>query len=153
MKKGISVMIAGGGSRARLGAPVLGLLLAVAGAQAASAQSCQEDFQKLSEKRNAQMLALNKIGKAAKGKMDPIAACPVARRLVVIETEMFAYLEKNKEWCNIPEQMVDNFKQQRAKTQGFASQACSFAAKAKKMQEEQAAGIGPQAVKLPAGPL
>jgi succinate dehydrogenase/fumarate reductase-like Fe-S protein len=147
-------MIAGGRrARSGVGAPILGLLLAFAGAEAALAQSCQEDFQKLSEKRNAQMLALNKIGKAAKGKMDPISACPVARRLVVIETEMFAYLQKNKEWCNIPDPMVENFHQQRAKTQTFAAQACAFAAKAKKMQEEQAAGMGPQALKLPAGPL
>lgn len=146
-------MIAGRGSRTRIGAPILGLLLAAAGTGGALAQSCQEDFQKLSEKRNSQMLALNKIGKAAKGKMDPIAACPVARKLVGIETEMFAYLQKNQEWCNIPEQMVENFKQQRAKTQTFAAQACSFAVKAKKMQEEQAAGMAQQAVRLPAGPL
>ncbi|MBY6243331.1 hypothetical protein [Methylosinus sp. Sm6] len=145
-------MIAGGGTRGHIGALISGLLLAVAATQAL-AQSCQEDFQKLSEKRNAQMMALNNIGKAAKGKMDPVAACPVARRLVVIETEMFAYLQKNKEWCNIPDPMVDNFKQQRAKTQTFATQACSFAAKAKKMQEEQAAGVAQQAQKLPAGPL
>jgi hypothetical protein len=149
-------MIAGGGrSRRSIGAPVLGLLLAVAGSQAAYAQSCQEDFQKLSEKRMGQIAVLNKLGKAAKGKMDPIAACPAARHLAAIETEMFNYIQKNKDWCNIPDQMVDNFKQQRAKTQGFAAQACAFAAKAKKMQEEAAAGggVGPQAVRLPAGPL
>lgn len=147
-------MIAGGGRPRRgVGALILGLLLAVAGADAAFAQSCQEDFQKLSEKRGAQMAVLNKIGKAAKGKMDPITACPVARRLVVVETEMFNYIQKNKDWCNIPDQMFEGFKQQRAKTQTFAAQACSFAAKAKKMQEEQAAGVGPQALKLPAGPL
>jgi hypothetical protein len=150
-------MIAGGGrSRRSIGALVMGLLLAVAGSQAAHAQSCQEDFQKLSEKRMGQIAVLNKLGKAAKGKMDPIAACPAARRLAAIETEMFNYIQKNKDWCNIPDQMVDNFKQQRAKTQGFATQACAFAAKAKKMQEEAAAGgggVGPQAVRLPAGPL
>ncbi|BBU63662.1 hypothetical protein MSC49_35970 [Methylosinus sp. C49] len=135
------------------GAPMLGLLLAVAGTSTALAQSCQEDFQKLSQRRMSQIQTLNNIGKASKGKMDPIAACPVARKLVSIETEMAAYIDKNKEWCNIPDAMVDSFKQARGKTQTFAAQACAVAAKAKKMQEEAAAGIGPQAQKLPAGPL
>lgn len=140
--------------RKGMGLPILALLF-VAGADAALAQSCQEDFQKLSEKRMAQIASLNKIGKAAKGKMDPIAACPAARRLVAIENEMFAYIEKNKEWCNIPDPVVDGFKQARAKTQNFAGQACAVAAKVKKMQAEQAAGGGPQSQvqKLPAGPL
>lgn len=141
--------------RKRMSSAMFGLCLGFAGIGAAAAQSCQEDFQKLSEKRTAQIAALNKIGKAAQGKMDPIAACPAARRLVAIENEMTAYMEKNKDWCNIPDNIVDSFKQNRAKTQGFASQACAVAAKVKKMQEEQAAGGGPQSQvqKLPAGPL
>lgn len=142
-----------GSARRYMSAPILGALLAFASAGSAFAQSCQEDFQKLSQRRMGQIQALNAIAKASKGKMDPIAACPAARKLVVIETEMAAYIDKNKDWCNIPDNMVDGFKQARAKTQTFASQACAFAAKAKKMQEEQAAGIGPQAQKLPAGPL
>lgn len=135
-------------------APMMGLALALGGGSA-FAQSCQEDFQKLSQKRMAQIAELNRLGKAAKGKMDPIAACPAARKLAVIETEMFAYIEKNKDWCNIPENVADGFKQARAKTQAFAAQACAVAAKAKKMQEEAAAGggLGQQAQKLPAGPL
>lgn len=140
--------------RKRMGSAIFGLCLGFGGIGAAAAQSCQEDFQKLSEKRMAQIAALNKIGKAAQGKMDPIAACPAARRLVAIENEMFAYMNKNKDWCSIPDTVVDGFKQARAKTQNFASQACAVAAKVKKMQEEQAAG-GPasQVQKLPAGPL
>ncbi len=137
---------------------MLGVTLAVGSAGVALAQqSCQEDFKKLSDKRLSQMAELNKLAKAAKGKMDPVAACPLARRLVGTENEMLAYMEKNKEWCAIPEQMVETFKQARAKTAGFASQACAVAAKVKKMQEqgEQAAsggGLG-QAPKLPSGPL
>lgn len=141
-------------SRRRAISAILGVLLGSGGVGVANAQSCQEDFQKLSEKRMAQIGVLNNLGKAAKGKMDPAAACPAARRLVAIETEMATYMDKNKEWCNIPDNVVDGFKQARAKTQGFASQACAVAAKMKKMQEEGGAG-GPQSQvqKLPAGPL
>jgi hypothetical protein len=135
----------------------LGLLLAAGFGGAALAQSCQEDFQKLTEQRMSQIAALNKLGKANKGKMDPMAACPLARKLSGIEGEMLSYMEKNKDWCAIPDQVVDNFKQARAKTSSFASQACAVAAKVKKMQEQQreqaAAGGFGQVQKLPSGPL
>jgi hypothetical protein len=136
---------------------LLALLMAVGAAGAASAQSCQEDFQKLSQRRMAAVAALNNLGKAGKGKMDPMAACPLARRLVGAEAEMLNYLNKNKEWCAIPDNVVDTFKQARGKTQTFAAQACSVAAKVKKMKEQAAqqaaAGGGMQPQRLPAGPL
>lgn len=131
----------------------LGLLLGLGGVGAAFAQSCQEDFQKLSQRRNDQIAALNALGKANKGKMDPTAACPLARRLVVTEGEMLSYMEKNKDWCAIPDEAMDGFKQTKAKAQNFAAQACAAAEKAKKMQAEHAQAGGQQVQKLPAGPL
>ncbi|MGD9544676.1 MAG: hypothetical protein AB7F41_06190 [Methylocystis sp.] len=138
-------------SRAAARLSLFAMFLAASGA---SAQTCQEDFQKLTEKRMAGIQALNNLGKAGKGKMDPEAACPAARRLVAVETEMMNYLSKNKEWCNIPDTVVDGFKEARTKTQGFASQACAAAAKMKEMRDQAAAGGGLMAPpKLPAGPL
>lgn len=135
----------------------LSLLATVAGASAAHAQSCQEDFQKLTQRRMAQIQTLNGLSKANQGKMDPNAACPAAKKLVGIENEMLAYMTKNKEWCAIPDNVVDGFKQAGAKTKMFANQACTVAAKMKQMQEqqrEQAASGGMGAPpKLPAGPL
>lgn len=133
----------------------------VAVAGAAHAQSCQEDFAKFSERRNAAIAGLNALTKANKGKMDPVAACPAFRRLVSVEGEMLGYMTKNKEWCSIPDDALANFKQARAKSQSFATKACNFAAQMKKMQEMQkaqaAAGGGPGGLpaqqKLPAGPL
>lgn len=134
----------------------LTMLAFIAGA--AQAQTCQEDFGKLTQRRMAQIQALNNLGKAGKGKMDPNAACPAAKKLASIEGEMLAYMNKNKEWCAIPDNVVDSFKQARAKTQNFASQACTVAAKMKKMMEqqrEQAANGGGFGAppKLPSGPL
>jgi hypothetical protein len=135
----------------------LSLLAFLAAAGAAHAQSCQEDFQKLTERRMAQIQALNNLGKAGKGKMDPAAACATSKRLVAVENEMAGYMSKNKEWCNIPDQVLDGFKQAAAKTRGFSGQACTAAAKMKQMMEqqrEQAASGGMGAPpKLPAGPL
>ena len=62
--------------------------VALVGSTGAHAQACQEDFKKLTEKRMSGIEALNTLGKAGKGKMDPEAACPAAKRLVAIETEM-----------------------------------------------------------------
>jgi hypothetical protein len=136
----------------------LSFLAIVAGAGAAHAQSCQEDFQKLTQRRMAQIQVLNSLGKAGKGKMDPNAACPAARKLVGIENEMLAYMNKNKDWCAIPDNVVDGFRQAGAKTKNFASQACTVAAKMKQMQQqqrEQAANGGGMGAppKLPSGPL
>ncbi len=139
-------------------------LLLVAADGAFAQQSCQDDFQKLTGRRMAGIQRLNALGKAGKGKMDPVAACPAARNLAGIENEMLSYMTKNKDWCNIPDNVLDQFKQARGKTQNFAAQACSVAVKVKKMQamqkiqQQRAAqagangGLGaPQ--KLPAGPL
>ncbi|WP_363349688.1 hypothetical protein [Methylocystis echinoides] len=135
----------------------LSLLAFFAAAGAAHAQSCQEDFQKLTDRRMAQIQALNAIGKAGKGKMDPNAACPVAKKLVSVESEMAGYMTKNKEWCNIPDNVLDGFKQAASKTKVFASQACTAAAKMKQMEQQQreqaASGGGMAPPKLPSGPL
>ena len=138
----------------------LSALAFLAGVGGAHAQSCQDDFQKLTQRRMAQIQVLNNLGKAGKGKMDPNAACPAAKKLVGIETEMLNYMTKNKDWCAIPDNVVDGFKQARGKSQSFASQACTVAAKMKQMmqqQREQAAngggGMGAPPPKLPSGPL
>jgi hypothetical protein len=145
------------GARRLTRAGLMGLALGLTASGMAAAQSCNEDFMKLSSKRNGAMGALQNLVKAGKGKMDPVAACPLARRLVSVENEMMAYMAKNKEWCSIPDQMVEQFKQGHSKNQSFASQACSVAEKAKKMQQQQrdqAANGGMMAPpKLPAGPL
>ena len=135
---------------------ILAAALALFANEGAFAQSCQEDFQKLSMKRMGAIQTLNNLGKAGKGKMDPAAACPVAKKLAGIETEMLNYMSKNKEWCNIPDNVVDGFKQARSKTQTFATQACAAAVKMKQMQEQAAQGGGPGMAppqRLPAGPL
>ena len=69
-----------------------------------------------------------------------------------------AYLEKNKDWCAIPDQLLDGAKGQRNQFTKTAGQACGMAAKVKQMKEQaekQAAqGMsGPAVQKLPAGPL
>ncbi len=136
-----------------------GLLVAlVAGAGAARAQSCNEDLASFGKERNAHIEALNHISKAHGNKLDPVTACPQLRAMKTIEAKMLAYMVKNKDWCNIPDDFLNNFKANTGKTASMAGQACALAAKVKQMQS-QGGGAGlsggnlPPPPKLPAGPL
>lgn len=135
-------------------------------AAVSSGSSCDTDFQKLANARQAQIGALNNLAKGKGRKMDPIAACGKLQGLAGIEARMVAYVEKNKDWCGIPDTVVDNIKKGRQGTLAFAGKACSAAANFKKALAQhqaqqraaangggQAAQNAPQVQKLPAGPL
>ena len=122
----------------------------------AFAGDCNTDIAGLSQKRQTFIDQLNALSKKSKGKLDPVASCPTLRGLVSTEGNLLKYLEANKNWCNVPDEVVANLKTADVKSQQFATQACNFAAQAKKAQEQQAssnAAIAAEAPKLPAGPL
>lgn len=134
-------------------------LLIVAAAVPAQAD-CQTDIQGFMKRRDVVVSQLNTMTGGKKKQLDPIAACPKFRSLSGILGEAVAYLEKNKEWCAVPEQLIEGAKGQRAQFSKTAGQACNIAAKVQQMKaqaQKQAAeggGIsGPQVQKLPAGPL
>ncbi len=136
------------------------LLTGAAGLDAARldrawAGDCNSDVAGLSGKRQTFVDKLNVLAKSSKGKLDPVASCPVLRGLVKAEGELLKYLEANKNWCNVPDDAVNNLKAADAKSAAFATQACNFAEQAKKQQQQAAssASLGVQAQKLPAGPL
>jgi hypothetical protein len=133
------------------------LFLSLAATGGARAQSCNDDIGALGKKRMTHIEALGAISKAHGGKLDPIAACPQLRAMKDIEGEMLAYMVKNKEWCNIPDDFINNFKENTGKTAATAAKACEIAAKMKKMQENGGFAGGTQNLppppKLPAGPL
>lgn len=134
-----------------------GLAAALVGfAAPALAQSCQEDFEKLSGRREAQMKALNAMTAGGKKKLDPEAACPKLRDLAATERELLGYMTKNKDWCQIPDEALDSVKKGSARTSQVAAQACNVAAQVKKAKEAAARGEtpgGPAPQRLPAGPL
>ena len=76
----------------------------------------------------------------------------VGRPQLVAEGAMLAYMNKNKDWCQIPDEMVDGLKKTHAQDTAFSAKACGYAAKIKKMKEQQADGGAPQAQQLPTGP-
>jgi hypothetical protein len=119
----------------------------------AARADCNEDLAALAKKRQAQMDDLNRLAKASKGgQLDPIASCPKFRALVAAEQAFLAYVTKNKEWCGLPNDAVENIGASAKRSQTIAGQACKIAAQAKKQQESGGLGAAP-AMRLPAGPL
>jgi hypothetical protein len=117
-------------------------------------QDCAGDMQKLAQRRESELAKINAVVKAAHGKqLDPAVFCSQSGGLNTVETAMIAYMEKNKDWCQIPDEAIGMLKANHAKSVAFTAKACGVAAKIKKMQQDQAAGGGPQVQPLPAGPL
>ncbi len=139
--------------RAFVGAAVLSLAIGAAGA--AKAGDCNVDIGGLSQKRQAFIDKLNVLAKASKGKLDPVASCPVLKGLVSSEGALIKYLDANKNWCNVPDETVANLKAADAKSQTFAAQACKIATMAAEQRKQATANptIGAEAQKLPTGPL
>jgi hypothetical protein len=73
---------------------------------------------------------------------------------------MLAYMVKNKDWCQIPDDAIANLKASHARSAAFGAKACTVAAQMKKMKDQAAqaaqqgqAGGAPQVQPLPTGPL
>jgi hypothetical protein len=146
---------------ARLTPPIRLALFVFALAAASSAlcaasfaqQSCGDDLKHLSEKRQAELERVNGMVKAAKGKpMDPSKFCSQSSGLNVAESALIAYMDKNKDWCGIPDNVIDALKANHVKSVAFSAKACAVAAQYKKQQAAGASGA-PQAQRLPTGPL
>lgn len=130
------------------------LALCLAAGGVARAADCNADIAVLTKKRQGIIDELNRLAKATKNQLDPVASCPKLKALVGVEREVLAYLTKNKEWCNVPDEAVANISASAEKSNAVAGQACKIAAQVKKQQEQQATGAGlPPAQKLPSGPL
>jgi hypothetical protein len=135
-------------SRPFLAAASAVLLCSLFGGQAFA--DCGSEIGALSKKRQDLIDELNKAAKSsAKGQLDPTTSCPKLQALAAAEHALFAYLQKNKDWCTIPDETVTNFGATLERSKSVAAKACAFAEQVKKGLQAGAA----QAPKLPAGPL
>jgi hypothetical protein len=137
---------------------MLALALALGGAAWASPSFAQQSWggylKKLAHRRAAELVVINDLVKSAHGKqLDPAVFCAKSGGLNAAEGAMIAYMEKNKDWCQIPDEALAQLKANHAKTLAFSNKACTVATQMKKMKEQQAAGGGPQVQPLPTGPL
>ena len=141
----------------KFGLAAFGLALAIGAAAsigAATAQDdCNETLQRLSKQREIELDAVNNLIRAQHGKpLDPGVACAKSAGLNKVEAEMLAFMDKNKDWCSIPDNSIAELKANHAKSVAFTTKACTVAAQMRKMKEQAASG-GPQSQPLPSGPL
>ena len=103
----------------------------------ASAQSsaCQEGQKILQERQNL-IQQINKLSNGKKKQVDPRAACTVFSKLVVNGNAGQKWMTDNKDWCQIPDQVGENLKQEHAKVKELRAQACQAAAKFEQMQKQ-----------------
>jgi hypothetical protein len=117
-------------------------------------QTCGEDIKRLSAKREAELNKVNGIVHAAKGKpLDPALFCSQSAGLNSAENALITYMEKNKDWCGVPDEVLGALKANHVKSIAFSAKACSVAAQMKKREAAGAANGAPQAPPLPTGPL
>ncbi|MGH6818280.1 MAG: hypothetical protein ACREC1_05855 [Methylovirgula sp.] len=113
----------------------------------ALAAECSVDIGNLAKKRQSIIDQLNKLAKSSpRGQLDPAVSCPKLRELAGAETALLAYLQKNKDWCMVPDEAISNLAMSLNRSRMVAGRACTIAEQMKKNEE---AG----AQKLPSGPL
>ena len=146
------IFVAGRPALLALGATALSLTLS-----AAARAECSDDLKKLTDNRVSLLNEINTMAgesKRAKKPMEPGIVCAKAHGLTAAENALIAYMDKNKDWCGIPDDVIQSLKESHAKTMDFGNRACVAAANFKKMKEQQAQGGAPAGPPpLPAGPL
>jgi hypothetical protein len=124
--------------------------LAVAGvfmsAPAFAQSSACQDGQKILMERQGLIQQFNKLTNGGKNKqIDPRAACTIFSKLVVNGNAGEKWMTDNKDWCQVPDQVVENFSKDQKRTQDLKGQACGAAAKMAEMEKrakQQAAQQG-----------
>ncbi|HKH81292.1 MAG TPA: hypothetical protein VKA03_06750 [Methylovirgula sp.] len=117
----------------------------------AVAAECSDDIGNMTKKRQSIIDDLNRLAKSSpKGQLDPAVSCPKLRNLAAAEQELLAYLQKNKDWCMVPDEAITNLTMSHDRSKSVAARACAVAEQMKK--NEEAGGLG-GAQKLPTGPL
>ena len=100
----------------------------------AFAQVCKEG-DRLIQERQAIIQQLNKAGGKEK-KLDPRMACGAFGKLAANGEQTLKWVETNKEWCHIPDQVSTNLQQEHDKVKELRGKACEVAAKMEQMQKQ-----------------
>jgi hypothetical protein len=106
--------------------PILPALALAIFAQQASAMpaSCQADFQKYNDDRQA---AVDRINSFNKKRPTAQAACAAFGTLTGAEARLIKWMTENKDWCQIPDVFFDQIKQAAGQTTKVRGQVCTAA--------------------------
>ena len=113
----------------------LALAAVAGGAFALAAPASAEDCAKMGDyraKRETVLASISQLVASNKGKqLDASVFCARAQPLGAADNAMMAFLVKNKDWCQIPDDVIEQFKSVRLRDQAMAGKACSVAAQMK----------------------
>ncbi len=102
----------------------------------AQASGCQDGQKIIAERQNLakQIQKLSEGGK--KKQVDPRAACPLFTKLAANGEAGVKWMTANKDWCQIPDQVVTGFTEEHKRIQDIKGQACTAAAKIAEMEKK-----------------
>ncbi len=101
----------------------------------AQSSVCQEG-QKILQERQSLVQQINKLMDGGKKKqVDPRSACSVFTKLVTNGNAGQKWMTDNKDWCQIPDQVVEGFSKDHQRSQEIKGQACQAAAKMAEMEK------------------
>jgi hypothetical protein len=113
-----------------------GILMFMAVPAFAQVSGCQ-DGQKIIAERQSLGQQLNKLsGGGKKKQLDPRAACGIFTKLAANGDAGLKWMTANKDWCQIPEQVLQNFSAEHKRVEEVKGQACQAAAKVTEMQKK-----------------
>lgn len=99
----------------------VGAVLAPGGARA----DCMTDFSAIREDMQTKGKALEAAGKR---KAPPQELCPLFRAYTASEAKLAKYLSDNKEWCQIPDQAIQQSQESNKKSAALRDKVCAAAA-------------------------
>lgn len=115
--------------------PVVGAIAIVAtsnGAAFAQASGCQAGADLFKQRQGL----IAKAQSFAKSKPSPAVACSTFGALAANTTKTIAWVEANAAWCQIPDQVLENLKNDQGRVAKVRANACSVAAKQQQMQKQ-----------------
>jgi hypothetical protein len=107
----------------------------------AQTSSCR-DVQTFMGERQKLIQQLNNAGGKDK-KLDPGVACSAFGKLVTNGETGLKWIEANKDWCQIPDQFAQSFREDHDKMKKLRGEACKIAAKAAQIEKEARRGSNP----------
>ncbi len=139
------------------------LAIAFSGNAQAQGSNCQTDFQSMMSPRQA---LIGRINGYRNKKPTADQACATLNQLVAADGRVVKWMTENQDWCQIPEDLINQLKGASTQAVGSRNQACGAAknqrsqiarARAAQARAAQQGGGGPPAVgsgvRLPQGAL
>ncbi|HZH10230.1 MAG TPA: hypothetical protein VEZ24_07665 [Microvirga sp.] len=108
---------------------------------------CQDGQKLLMERQSLVKQFTDLTGGGKKKNVDPRPACTVLTKLASNGENALKWMSTNKDWCQVPDQVVQSFEQDNKRVQSIKGQACSAAAKVAEMEKrakQQAQQGGPR---------